>query len=452
MKKIFILLALMLLPLAVNAQFVVFDGVLYFFDDYSLTARVEGAENIEISGGIEIPNTIRYNGHNFIVTSIASYAFRDCTKLTSINIPNSVTSIGGEAFSGCTGLTSITIPIGVKDIGYNAFSKCSNLSSIEVAEENPVFDSRENCNAIIKTASNTFILGCKNSTIPSSVTTIGDFAFGWCTSLTSITIPNSVTNIESTAFMGCSSLSSVIIGDHVESIGRWAFENCSSLTSLIIPNSVTTLMEYAFKECSNLSTVIIGDGMKSIEKWTFLYCTNLSSVTIGNSVESIKDGAFDHCSNLTFINIPNSVTTIGRDVFQECSNLSSVVLGNNVTSIEEQAFRLCSSLTDVYSYAEQVPIIHWSSLSGSNYKHATLHVPAVSLEAYRNAEQWKDFGNIVALTDDDSKPTGIEVSTAKQLPTIIERYTIDGKRITTPQRGLNIVKMSDGTTKKIIVK
>ena len=451
MKNHLLLFALLLLPLAGKAQYKVFDDVLYYLDDYTLTARVEGSENKEISGNVNIPETIVYYGHFYRVTSIASYAFKDCTKLTGINIPNSVTSIGGDAFMGCTGLTSITIPIGVKGIGDSAFSRCTNLTSIEVAEGNPVFDSRDNCNAIIKTASNTLILGCQNSTVPNSVTTIGHYAFGGCTGLTAITIPNSVTNIEYTAFQGCSNLSSVIIGEYVESIGKSAFEYCSSLTSVIIPNNVKTMGEYAFRECSSLSSVIIGDGVKNIERLTFLYCTKLSAVTIGNSVENIKEAAFDHCSNLTSINIPDNVTTIGRDVFQECSNLSAVVIGKSVTSIGEQTFRLCSSLADVYAYTEQVPECHWSAFSGSNYKHATLHVPATSLEAYKNAERWKDFGSIVALTDEDPKPTRIKSVKSNE---ITEKcyYSLDGKQTIIPQRGLNIIKMSDGTTKKVIMK
>lgn len=452
-RKLFFFLFLLMLPLAVHAQFAVFDDVLYFLDDYTLTARVEGSENKEINGNIDIPETVTYNGYVYSVTSIASYAFKGCTKLTSINIPNSVTTIGGEAFGECTGLTSITIPIGVKGIGDYAFSGCTNLSSIKVAEGNPVFDSRENCHAIIQTVSNTLIFGCQNSTIPSSVTTIGHYAFGWCTGLTSINIPNSVTSIEYTAFMGCSNLSSVIIGEHVESIGKSAFEKCSSLISVVIPNHVTTIEEEAFRECGNLSSVVIGDGVKNIERLTFLLCTNLSSVAIGNSVESIKYGAFMRCTNLTSINVPNSVTTIASEAFEECSSLSSVVLGNSVTSIGEQTFRMCSSLANVYSYAEQVPECHWSSFSGSNYKHATLHVPTSSVDAYSNAERWMDFGSIVALTNDDPEPTtAINTQAVTQMPTIVGHYSFDGKHINGYQRGLNIIRMSDGTTKKILVK
>ena len=449
MKRILLILFFSsMIQLTVKAHSEIFDNIVYQLNDVSLTAKVERCENSEISGNLDIPETVTYDGYVYSVTSIASYAFQYCTKLTSINIPNSVTSIGYEAFSGCTGLTSIIIPIGVKHIGDDAFSTGPNLISIVVAEGNPVFDSRENCNAIIKTDSNTLIFGCQNSTIPNSVTTIGHYAFGGCTGLTSITIPNSVTSIEYMAFQGCSNLSSVIIGDHVESIGKSAFERCSSLSSVIIPNSVATVGEEAFRECSNLSSVIIGDGVKNIEKRTFSQCTNLSSVTIGNSVVSIKNGAFLNCKSLTSINIPNSVTAIGDGVFEECSNLSSVIIGNSVTSIGEQVFRLCKSLANVYSYAEKVPecVSPYFVFSGSNYKHATLHVPAESVSAYQAVEPWNSFMEIVALTGSDPKPTGIKTITNKKE----ERhyiYNLQGQRLSSLQKGLNIV---DG--RKIIVK
>ena len=190
------------------------------------------------------------------VTSIEWNAFSDCSGLSSVTIGNGVTSIRGEAFSGCSGLTSITIPNSVTSIGSGAFSDCSGLTSITVAQGNTKYDSRDNCNAIIESASNKLIAGCTTTIIPNSVTSIGGYAFYGCSGLTSVTIPNSVTSIGDDAFYQCTGLTSVTIPNSVTSIGSSAFERCSGLTSVTIGNSVTSIGERAFHYCSGLTSVI----------------------------------------------------------------------------------------------------------------------------------------------------------------------------------------------------
>ena len=208
---------------------------------------------------ITIPNS---------VTRIREFAFAACSGLTSITIPNSVTSIGDCAF-WCSGLTSITIPNSVASIGDGAFVSCSGLTAIVVEEGNKVYDSRENCNAIIETASNTLIAGCKNTQIPNSVTRIGESAFNNCVKLTSITIPNSVTSIGEEAFNFCSRLKSITIPNSVTSIGDKAFTSCSALRSITIPNSLTSIGDWAFRCCDALKSVKIPKSLTEIGEDAF---------------------------------------------------------------------------------------------------------------------------------------------------------------------------------------
>ena len=310
------------------------------------------------------------------VTSIGYEAFYYCTGLTSITIPNSVKSIGYEAFSGCTGLTSITIPNSVTDIVYGAFSGCDGLTSIIVESGNTIYDSRNNCNAIIETATNTLIQGCNTTVIPNSVTSIEDEAFKGCTGLTSITIPNSVTSIGDYAFNGCTGLTSITIGNSVTRIGGWAFMDCMGLTSITIPNSVTDIGYRAFAGCTGLTSITIPNSVTSIGDGAFVGCNNLKSVSInsdsivsvnrkspssissifgsqvteyilGDDVHSIGDYTFYENVNLISVSIGNSVTSIGKYAFYGCAGLTSITIPNSATSIGERAFDGCTGLTSI---------------------------------------------------------------------------------------------------------
>jgi hypothetical protein len=191
------------------------------------------------------------------VTRIGKEVFNNCLGLTSITIPDSVTSIGDYAFSSCSGLTSVTIPDSVTSIGISAFGSCTGLTSIVVDSANTVYDSRDNCNAIINTSTNELIRGCKNTIIPNTVTSIGQDAFSGCNSLTSINIPDSVTSIGGYAFSQCEGLKNITIPDSVTSIGNGAFQNCSGLTSIDIPSSVTSIGNQAFLSCTSLTSITI---------------------------------------------------------------------------------------------------------------------------------------------------------------------------------------------------
>ena len=246
----------MLLSLCVNADEwgVEIHGIKYDLKTASKTAKV--ADNYGYTGVADIPSSVEYNGIEYSVIEIGPGAFSNNTNtgLTSVIIPNSVNVIGFEAFKWCGNLTSLDLPNSVTTIGTDAFFMCrgitsltiprsvnsikksfthSDFVSIRVDENNTHYDSRNNCNAIIETGTNTLIKGCQNTIIPDNVTTIGSEAFVGCKSLSSITIPNSVTSIESSAFSGCKNLTSIIIPKNVKSIGWQAFCGCENLMTVI---------------------------------------------------------------------------------------------------------------------------------------------------------------------------------------------------------------------------
>ena len=190
------------------------------------------------------------------LTSIGESAFSGCTNLTSVTFPESLTSIGESAFSGCVGLTSITIPKNVTTVYGSTFAGCTNMESIVVENGNTVYDSRENCNAIIETATNTLLRACYSTVFPAGVTSIGASAFSGLADLTSITIPKSVTTIGSGAFSGCSGLTAFIIPNKVTTVGEYAFSGCTNLASVTIPKSVTSIGQGVFRECAGLTTII----------------------------------------------------------------------------------------------------------------------------------------------------------------------------------------------------
>ena len=246
--------------------------------------------------------------------------------------------------------------------------------------------------------------------IPDSVTFIGNYAFRDCDALTSVTIPDSVTSIGGGAFSGCSGLTSVTIPDSVTSIGENAFYNCESLTSLVIPDGVTSIGENAFYNCESLTSVMIPDGVTSIGYGTFSFCSALTSVTIPDSVILIGNHAFFDCSALTSVTIPNSVTLIDNTAFYRCTALTSVTIGDSVTSIGNSAFGSCSAMTRLESRAEVPPACGYYALDDINKQTCELFVPIKSLDAYKAAEQWKDFIFITGVDYDNPGSVGDAVS------------------------------------------
>ena len=426
------------------------------------------------TGNLILPETVQFNGRTYSVTSIGAHAFYSCYGLTSVVISNSVTTINEKAFYSCYGLTSVTIGNSVASIGYYVFSGCSNLEQITVVSNNAHFDSRENSNAIIETATNKLVLGCKNTVIPNSVTSIGDNAFYSCYGLSSIEIPNSVTSIGSNAFSGCYELTSIELQNSIISIGGGAFAFCDRLTSIeipvsvstigemvfsgcssleqievssdnayydsrencnaiietstntllagckntVIPNSVSALGNGAFNDCYGLTSIEIPNSVTSIGDMVFSYCMDLTSIVFSNSLTSIGNDAFGGCSNLTSIELPNTLTTIGYYAFEHCSSLTSVELpnslivigdgafegcggmttitiGNSVDSIGWYAFGYCGSLSSITVLAETPPVLGYNVFLGVH--PIPVYVPCSAMENYQAASDWSSYTNLNIL-------------------------------------------------------
>ena len=356
------------------------------------------------TGTVTVPAEV--NG--FKVVEIGEYTLRMLNGLTAINISDGIATISRQAIALCHNITSITIPASVTSIGGGNFCSCHSLTSLVVDSNNPVYDSRNNCNAVVETATNKIVAGCNTTYIFDGVTAIGESAFLYVLALTKLHLPSTVTSIERYAFYGCYNLESVVVPKAVTSMEEAPFSCCNSLTSLSVEdgnpkydsrNNCNAIIETSTdKIISACNVSFIPEGIKTIGSQAFQSLSSIEEITIPKSVESIEDAAFYKCTNLKVVNFaPEGIKTIGRDAFTWCSSIEEITIPKSVVSIEHGAFNSCSNLKVVKSFIEE-PFVPGSYCFYAISDDATLYVPVGTKAKYEATDGWKYFKKILEMS------------------------------------------------------
>ena len=411
----------------------------------------------ETAANINIGKTVNYKGIEMNVKDIKSYFCYKNPFIKTVKIDNDACNIPDYSFRGCSAMT--TVDITTASIGERAFYGCSAMTTANVTTDSIGERAFYGCSAI--------------TTANIMTNSIGESAFYGCEKLNEISIPDQVKSIEEDTFNGCSSLASVAIGSGVTTIGDEAFSGCSSLNNITIPQNVTEIGNRAFCECTSLADVNIADrdteltlgesvfedtSLKSVyiggnityptsssEGYSPFYRnTTLESVTITDKETEISENEFYGCTALKEVSIGDGIEKIGNYAFSGCSALESFSFGTSLKSIGDEAFSDCTAMTKLTANAQVPPTCGDQALDDINKWSCTLYVPQAQIDAYKAAAQWKEFFFV--------EPTGVQGVTMDSDAKEVARYNLNGARLAAPQRGINVVRMSDGSTKKVLVK
>lgn len=397
---------------ASNTSLKSIDGVLYSTVDRKLlrypTAHL--GETFTIPGDVEI---------------VGYEAFADCLNLLSIVLPEGVTTIEGVAFTFCKKIAAMDIPASVTSIASSAFNYCTGLTDVNVAEGNTVYKSE---NGVLFNKAMTEILRFPMArsgayVIPSTVTTVGEYAFDMSSKVTSITMP-----------------------ENLEKIGKYGFYSCSKVTEIHLPNTVNFIGNGAFGFCSALKVLELPDALTEIGDWCFSGCKALPNVVLPATLVKYGEGAFSDCYALTSIAVPEGTTVIPASFCSGSKALANVSLPSTVTNIGQYAFFSCSGMKTLYCYAVQPPQCGFFPFYYVDKAACTLYVPKASVDAYKADNVFKEFNIIEGI-----EPSGIVGPQVDEVVPVAV-YTLDGRVAPANYSGVVIQVMSNGTTRKVLVK
>ena len=425
------------------------DKLFYVCNTETKTAFFQGSSSdYPLSGKITIPATINVSGVEYAVTSVGKNnsegggirCFNDADQITSITISEGIKEICNFAFYGCTLLTSIDIPVGLTHIGIYAFYGCTSLTSVFF----PGSDLVE--------IGNYAFYGCKTLEdvafgLAGGLTTIGNFAFAGCTNLKKATIPPYVTTLGHGVYQW-TAIKELFIPSNVTSIGFALCGGCPNLENITVdlsnPNYDSRAESNAIieKETNTLITTCKSTEIyKTVTKIGYgaYYGSTFTSFEVPENITAIGEAAFQYCTDLTSFKIPASVTSLGRGVLDHCGKLESVYVYNQEPiTITEDVFQ---TLDSEYDFDKD----EW--INNYTFTDAILYVPKGTKAKYEAADGWKNFKEIIEMDGE----TGIgTIINAKQ--GIIDYYNLDGHKTTTPNKGINIIKMPDGSVRKVVVK